>query len=54
MPLRVVEIGSASELPFSLYLDLPYNQKILLSYPKNQKLDEEHIQKFKDNLKWTL
>jgi hypothetical protein len=29
-----IEIGSASELPFSLYLYLPYNQKILLSYQK--------------------
>jgi len=54
LTVLVIEIGSASELPFSLYLYSPYNQKILLSYQKNQKLDEEHIQKFKDNLKWTL
>jgi HD-GYP domain-containing protein (c-di-GMP phosphodiesterase class II) len=54
MPVRVIEIGSATELPFSLYLYLPYNQKILLYYQKNQKLDEERIQKFKDNAHWTL
>jgi HD-GYP domain-containing protein (c-di-GMP phosphodiesterase class II) len=54
MPINIIEIESATSIPFSLYLFLPYNQKILLYYQKDQKLDEERVKKFKANSQATL
>jgi HD-GYP domain-containing protein (c-di-GMP phosphodiesterase class II) len=54
MAVSVIEIESAPFLPFSLYLYLPFNRKILLYYQRDQKLDEARVKKFKENAHHTL